>query len=371
MMSVPMRIGVDARLLAYQGAGIATYTRSLLRALAAVDDEDRFVVLRSRRDRRPVGEAPNLQHRTLFTPPHFRFEQFFLPLELLPAGLDLLHCPDFIPPFRYRRPAVITVHDLGFRHYPEALTEESRRYYGQIDRAVQHAAAIIAVSESTRLDLLERTPARAESIRVVYEAADPAFCPLDRETAQQKAQARLGVPDKFILFVSTVEPRKNLPVLLQALAQPGLDAVRLVIAGRRGWLSDEVFRLIGRLGLAGRVQPLGHTGLEDIVTLYNAADLLVYPSLYEGFGLPVVEAMACGTPVICSNTSSLPEVAGDAARLLPPDDPAAWAEAMARVLGDGMLWAEMRAKGLRQAAHFSWEQAARETLQVYREVLGR
>lgn len=366
-----MRIGIDARLLGYQSAGISTYIRSLVRALARLDGEDDLVVLQSRRGEQAIAEAPNITYRRLWTPPHHRWEQAMLPLELVRAGLDLLHSPDFIPPFRARCHSVITVHDLGFRLYPEAVTDESRRYYGQIDRAVKHARAIIAVSESTRRDLVEQVNAPADRVRVIHEAATEAFRPLSASAAKEQARTKLLIDGDFILFVGTVEPRKNLPTLLHALAAPGLSSVRLVIAGGRGWLSDEVFGLIEELSLAQRVRLLGHVAPEDVVTLYNAADLLVCPSLYEGFGLPVLEAMACGTPVVCSNTSSLPEVAGDAALLVEPRDVAAWAEAIGRALGDGSLRAEMRERGLRRAAAFSWEQAARETLEVYRWAVGQ
>ncbi|MCL5025464.1 MAG: glycosyltransferase family 4 protein, partial [Chloroflexi bacterium] len=338
------------------------------RALAHSGGADELVVLQSRRGEPPIVEVGHVSHRRLWTPPHHRWEQATLPLELLGAGLDLLHSPDFIPPFRARFPTVITVHDLGFRLYPEAVTADSRRYYGQIDRAVQHAAAIIAVSESTRRDLVDRANAPADRIRVIYEAADEAFRPLDRSAAVKGARTKLGVEGSFILFVGTVEPRKNLPTLLRALTAPEVSSVRLVVAGSRGWLSDEVFRLVEKLHLRGRVQFLGHTPPDDVVTLYNAADAVAYPSLYEGFGLPVVEAMACGTPVVCSNTSSLPEVAGDAALLVEPLDVAAWAKAVARVLEDRALRLELREKGLRRAAVLSWKRAARETLEVYREV---
>jgi glycosyltransferase involved in cell wall biosynthesis len=366
-----MRIGIDARLLGYQSAGISTYTRCLVQALAQVDAQDEFVVLRSRSDDQPLVEAPNVAYRHLLTPPHNAWEQIFLPLELSLIELDLLHSPDFIPPFRYSRPSVITVHDLAFRIFPETVTGESHRYYDQIGRAVQHAAAIIAVSESTRRDLVERVGAPAERIRVVYEASDPTCRPMDRAAAMRIAREKLRVADNFILFVGTVEPRKNLVTLLRALTAHELSSVRLIMAGSRGWLSDGVFRVMRELMLSQRVMFLGHVTFQDIVTLYNAADLVVYPSLYEGFGLPVLEAMACGTPVVCSNTSSLPEVAGDAALLVDPRSVDQWVMAIDKVLGDRTLQAEMREKGLRRAAEFSWERAARETLAVYRQAVGR
>ncbi len=369
-----MRIGIDARLVHYQRAGIGQYTLRLAQALAAVDNENSYVILQSRKDRKPLVEQANARRHGLWTPPHHRFEQWTLPAELLPLRLDVLHCPDFIPPFRRTCRAVITVHDVAFLRFPGLLTDESARYYGQIGRAVQSADHIIAVSESTKHDLVTLLGAPEGKITVVYEAAGPFFRPVTDEQTLLAVRARYGIQGNYILFVSTIEPRKNIPVLLHAYARlrdgwqgPG-DLPRLVLAGKKGWLYQNVFAVTEDLGLASSVIFTGAVPVEDLPALYSGALLFVLPSLYEGFGLSVLEAMSCGAPVITSNTSSLPEVAGDAAILVNPQDMVGLTVAMQRLLTDESLPRELSARGLAQAARFSWERAARETLEVYRAV---
>ncbi|MBM3136230.1 MAG: glycosyltransferase family 4 protein, partial [Chloroflexi bacterium] len=315
-----MRIALDARLLYYQQAGIAQYTQRLLTALAEIDHENEYVVLQSRKDRRRLVSAANFRRHPLWTPPHHRLEQLTLPLELAPLRLDVLHSPDFIPPLRRNCRAVITVHDLAFLLFPGLLTTESQRYYGQIRQAVHSAEAIIAVSASTKRDLIAHTAAPAAKITVVYEAAGPAFRPVTDAAALAAVRQKYGLPPGFVLFIGTIEPRKNLPTLLQAWAQTRHSSLvtrhSLVIGGKPGWLYEETIAQARELGTA--VQFIGGVLPEDLPALYSAARLFVLPSVYEGFGLPVLEAMACGTPVVCSNASSLPEVAGDAALLVEP-----------------------------------------------------
>jgi len=366
-----MRIALDARLLYYQQAGIAQYTQRLLTALAEIDHENEYVVLQSRKDRRRLVSAANFRRHPLWTPPHHRLEQLTLPLELAPLRLDVLHSPDFIPPLRRNCRAVITVHDLAFLLFPGLLTAESQRYYGQIRQAVHSAEAIIAVSASTKRDLIAHTAAPAAKITVVYEAAGPAFRPVTDAAALAAVRQKYGLPPGFVLFIGTIEPRKNLPTLLQAWAQTRHSSLvtrhSLVIGGKPGWLYEETIAQARELGTA--VQFIGGVLPEDLPALYSAARLFVLPSVYEGFGLPVLEAMACGTPVVCSNASSLPEVAGDAALLVEPHDVDGLAAALQRALSDEALRRQMIERGLAQAARFSWEKAARETLAVYRAVM--
>lgn len=366
-----MKIGIDARLVHYQRAGIGQYTLRLVQALAAIDSENSYSILQSRKDKSPLAEGPNLQRHSLWTPPHHRYEQWALPLELWPLKLDVLHCPDFIPPFHRSCPAVITVHDLAFLRFPSLMTAESRSYYGQIERAVQSAEHIIAVSESTKSDLVALAGADARKITVVYEAAGPGFQPADAAHIAAVRQ-RYGLQSDYILFVSTIEPRKNIPFLFEAYAQmrstwsgPG-EPPRLVLAGRKGWLYDNIFVILEQLGLSESVVFTGGVPSEDLPALYSGALCFVLPSLYEGFGLPVLEAMSCGAPVITTNVSSLPEVAGDAALLVDPQDMLGLAMAMQRLCQDEALRREMSARGQAQAARFSWERAARETIEIYK-----
>ena len=372
-----LRIAVDARLYDYQQAGIATYTRALLGEMPALAPDVEFVVLRSRRARGRLAVAPNLTERRLLTPPHHRWEQVSLPAETAVIGPHLVHSPDFVPCFRRAWRAVVTVHDLAFLKFPEVMTPESHRYYGQVGRGCRSADLVVVVSNNTARDVVELLQVPAEKIRVIYEAANPLYHPLQDDRAMAALRARHGVRPGYLLFVSTIEPRKNLATVLQALARlhragaERLRGLQLVVVGRPGWLYESTFRLVADLGLDGCVRFLGGATPEDLLLLYNGAAALVYPSLYEGFGLPPLEAMACGTPVLCADVASLPEVVGDAGSLLPPQAVEDWAAAIARVIQDEGLRLTLSQRGLARARQFSWRRAAQQTLAVYREALGQ
>lgn len=368
-----MRIGIDARLNAYRGGGIPEYTRQLLTALAALTDQDEFVALQHHRHAQPLVTAPHVRRATMFTPPHHRLEQWSLPVELLPLRLDVLHCPDFVAPRRRPCAAVVTIHDLGFLRYPEILDAAAQRYYAQVRDSVRHADAVIAVSEATRRDISRLLGLPVERIDRVYEAAAPLFGPQpvapDAYRTINQQPIRAGT---FALFVSTLEPRKNLPTLLRALRicldrRPDVP-YRLVVAGGRGWRDEIIFTTIRDLHLADVVMLLGNVSPEDLCWLYNACVVYANPSLYEGFGLPVLEALACGAPTLVADTSSLPEVAGEAALILPPEDAAAWAEALERIWHAEEERHALARRGPAQAARFSWQQTARETLAIYRRI---
>jgi glycosyltransferase involved in cell wall biosynthesis len=369
-----MRIGIDARLVYYSRAGIGQYILRLVDALARLETgPEEFVLLQSRKDSTRIVDRPNFSHRSLWTPSHHRLEQQFLPLELGRARLDLLHSPDFIPPFRRNFQSVITIHDLAFLLYPHFLTNESARYYGQIDQAVRRTDHIIAVSESTRRDTINLLGVAEQKITVIYEAANPIYRQIELEQAKRFVSQTYKIDEDYVLFVSTIEPRKNLPALLQAfskLRDAHKRPEKLVLAGRRGWLSEEVFDTIERLKLSNDVLLLGRVPSEHLVYLYNAARVLVHPSFYEGFGLPPLEAMNCGVPTVVSNVSALPEVVGDASILIDPNDVDELMVAVLRVLTDEGLRNDLIAKGLKRAEMFSWERSARETLQVYRCIGG-
>jgi glycosyltransferase involved in cell wall biosynthesis len=342
--------------------------------LARLNVGDDYVLLRSRKDRTSLAphETPRFQNVPLWTPPHNRVEQIALSVELARLHFDLLHSPDFIPPWRGNFRRLITVHDLTFLYYPQFLTAESRRYYnGQIERAVRVADHISADSSATKNDLARLLDVPPTKVTVVLLAPDPMYRPLD-EPACTPVLARLQLKRGFILFTSTLEPRKNVTGLLtayRALCDRRPSTPSLVLAGRRGWLFDEIFARIAALKLQDRVRFVENLPNEKLVALYNSASLLVLPSFYEGFGLPVLEAMACGTPVACSDRGSLAEVAGDAALFVNPDDLDGLADAMERVLEDETLRAQLRSRGFANVARFSWVKAARETLSIYRTLL--
>ena len=277
---------------------------------------------------------------------------------------DVLFVPAHVLPLVHPRRSVVTVHDLGYLYYPGAHRPFDRWYLHWSTRYhVRAARHLIADSQATRDDLIRHYRAAPERVTVVTPGCDEIFRPVTDANRLAQVKGRYNIRGDYLLHVGTLQPRKNVERLLGAFAR--LDGgLQLVLAGKRGWLYDRIFRQVEELGLGDRVLFTGHVPQADLPSLMSGARLLAMPSLYEGFGLPVVEAMACGTPVVCSNASSLPEVAGDAALLVDPLDVEAWAEAMRRVLEDQRLRAELIARGLQQARQFSWGQCARQVLTI-------
>lgn len=367
-----MRIGIDARLLHYTKGGISQYTMRLLEGLADLHPPEEVLVLRSRLDKPESLPPMPFPSVAMWTPPHNRFEQTALRLEIGRLSLDLLHSPDFIPPLRRRFRSVVTVHDLSFLLYPHMLTRESAHYYGQIDQGVRSANRIIAVSESTKRDVTRLLGVPEERVTVIHEAINRSFRQMQDRAAVDAVRRRYGLPEGFILHVGTIEPRKNLPNLFRAirvLADQHKPDVVLAVCGEWGWLYDEALQVLEKLRLKQMVRFLGHVPITDLVPLFNAANVLAYPSYYEGFGLPPLEAMACGTPVVASDTSSMPEVIGDAGLLASPDDYEALAVNLWRILSDGELRGTLVRRGLQRAATFTVERMAESTLGLYRAVL--
>ena len=362
-------IGIDARLTYYHGGGISTYIRRLVPALESLDRQNRYTVLHSRKTAETLVDR--FGYARLWTPSHHRLEKYALSIELARHNLDILHSPDFIPPLRGARRHIITVHDLNFLHYPQFLTEESRRYYNnQIERAVRQADHILADSEATRNDLVTMLQVPSSKITVHMLGVDESFRPLDPETLTAHRQ-QLELPETFLLFVGTFEPRKNIIGLLEAyqlLLDQMPDAPPLVLAGFRGWLFDETMQRIEQMNLSKRIIWRENIPQALLPSLYNLATALVTPSFYEGFGFPALEAMACGTVPIVSNRSSLPEVVGDVGLQVDPENTTALAAAVQKALTDTVWLKSQRVAGLKRAAMFTWENTAKIVLSVYNAI---
>jgi len=347
----------------YSPGGIGRYIRGLISGFEAAGLG--VTVARARKD-------PTLAGPALFTPPHHPLDPWVVGLEFIRLRPALVHSPDFIPPWTGRFRRVITVHDLAFLRWPGILTPDAARYYRQVFRAVQVADRVIAVSNRTAADLVELAGADPRKVRVVYEAAAPDFRPLNLEIVGTWLR-RLGLEPGYLLYVGTIEPRKDLVTLARGyqllLDRYGDKAPPLVIAGGRGWLWEESVQARAAVGPGSKARWLGPAAPEEMVDLYNGAAALVLPSLYEGFGLVVVEAMACGVPVVCSDGGALPEVVGDAALMFPVGEAGALADALARILFDRDLARRLGEAGRVRAAQFSWVEAARRTYKIYEEVL--
>ncbi|MGQ9491521.1 MAG: glycosyltransferase family 4 protein [Anaerolineae bacterium] len=286
---------------------------------------------------------------------------------------DVLFVPAHVIPLIHPRGSVVTVHDLGYLHYPELHRTWDRRYLDWSTRwSARQVAAVLVDSAATGRDLTQAYGIAPDKIRVVYLGRDERLARVDDPGQVAAVRAHYGLGQRYLLYVGTLQPRKNLRRVIEAFARlagrPELTDVQLVLAGKKGWLYDALFEQVGRLGLGRRILFTGYVPDEHLAALLSGAIAFVYPSLYEGFGIPVLEAGACGVPVITSNTSSLPEVAGDAAILVDPHDVDAIAEAMYRVLTDEALRAELARRGLENVKRFSWEKCARETLAVLEQV---
>ena len=350
-----MRIALDTQSTLGRKTGIGLYTANLLRALRRVAPQHEYLEL-------AWGGTEELR-----TDRRLYWQQVGLPRRARAAGAELLHVTGFDAPLWHPCPVVLTVHDLIGLLYPQNLPPVARLYWSRwLPHSVRWATRIIADSEHTRRDLVRHLGIAPERIAVAYLGVDAAFHPLEDGPALEAVRARHELPEANLLYVGTLEPRKGLDTLLSAYHLLVADFPHhLVIAGKKGWYTEALYRQVQELGLSQRVHFAGYVPDEELPALYNLANAFVFPSRYEGFGLPVLEAMACGVPVVCSQAASLPEVVGDAGVLVPVDDPAALAGALRRVLADRGLAGELRARGLERARRFSWEETARRTVEVY------
>ncbi|MGA9347412.1 MAG: glycosyltransferase family 1 protein [Anaerolineae bacterium] len=384
MSHKPIHIGLNAHLLSltetYRGAGINWYISNLLTHLPRVDRDNRYTAFLGDRRFTSSGLALKLSRLPTSRPVvRIFWEQVVQPFALQKERVDLLHALAFVAPLLSPCPSVVTIYDLSFLLYPESFKRSKRFYLGLFTRlSVRRARRIIAISKSTKRDVVRLLGVSPEKVEVIYCGIDEAFRPLAEDQVAAFRSER-GLPERFVLFVGTIEPRKNVTRLIEAFADlRSFDAaqdrfaicdLQLVIGGAKGWFYEDAFARVEELGLEGEVMFPGYIPVSELPLWYNAAELFVYPSLYEGFGLPPLEAMACGTPVVTANTASLPEVVGEAGLTVDPLDVEALAEAMRRALNDETLRQEMRERGLQRAKGFSWTKTAQETVQVYRRAM--
>jgi glycosyltransferase involved in cell wall biosynthesis len=373
-----MRVAINCQILTVNRLGVSRYLTTLLQALSATDGESEYVLLANSRIRDLLPDRPNFEVvATSFpirsTRSRILWEQVFLPMELRRQRADLVHFPDQSLPLLpvLPCPSVVTVHDLTTYRYTEAYTRGKVLYKKLTTRAaIRQASRIIADSQSTRQDILELFGV-SERVRVIYPGLDGQFLPVRDRSRLERTRTALGLPERYILHVGSIDPRKNLISLFKALAilrDDGLQ-VKLVVAGSREYNYRPIFDKVRALRLGDQVLFLDFVPDAELVDVYNLAQLFVFPSIHEGFGYPPLEAMACGTPVIVSNSSSLPEIVGDAALQVDPFNAAEIATAIRLLLSDSALREQLASRGKQRAAFFTWERTTRETLKVYEEVV--
>jgi glycosyltransferase involved in cell wall biosynthesis len=368
-----VRIAIDATSVPRQRAGAGTYIYNLVQALAQVDRDNTYFVFA----KPETFDARDLERDGFRLVPvrlpsrlaRMLWEQATLPVHLRRLNVDVLHSPHYTTPLApgpWRR--VVTFHDVTFFLLPGRYPVLRRLYFQGASRAgARLADLVIAVSETVKSDLVRHLSLPAETVRVVPLAPGAGFRPLDDSARMEAVRERYGLPLRFILNVGTLEPGKNQATLVRAfhrLKAQGLEQ-GLVIAGQRGWMYEKLFRLVDDLGLREDLRFVGYLPDDDLAAVYSMADLFVFPSLYEGFGLPPLEAMACGLPVVASSAPALAEVLDGAALLVDARDVSALADASARALRDRRLRSRLRRQGLERASQFSWQRTARGTVAAY------
>jgi glycosyltransferase involved in cell wall biosynthesis len=373
-----LKIGIDYTAALKQSGGIGRYTRGLITSLAQLDHQNHYTLLATAdaplSDLQAFQTYSNFTHQTYPLPERWltiAWHRFYLPMpvEWFAGQLDLFHSPNFILPPTQGAKTLLTVHDLSFIRHPQGAVASLRNWLNQVvPRSLARADHILADSESTKKDLTEIFNINPEDITVVGAGVEERFQPVTAAASLAAVQQRYHLPpsEKFVLGLGTLEPRKNFTGLIAAFSQsPVRETHHLVIAGGKGWLYDDIFTAARTSPATDRIHLIGFVADADLPALYSLADIFAYPSHYEGFGIPVIEAMACGVPVVCANNSCLPEVAGQSAVQVMATDTVALAEALNRLATDSMLREQAIREGFRQASKFNWHAAAERLLNVY------
>jgi|CXWL01.1.fsa_nt_gi glycosyltransferase involved in cell wall biosynthesis len=370
---MPFTIGIDARKA--HDFGIGTYIRGLVRALAAVDQENRYLLFVGTAAATAFADLPaNFSLVIERAPVYSLREQFALSWQLFRRRLDLYHATHYVLPALVPCPAVVTIHDIIHLLYPEFLPNRLAFLYAQrmIGSSLQRGRKIIAVSENTRADLASYFKMDGKKIQVIYNGVDTIFRQRLDPDARDRVLAELGIRPPYLLFLGNPKPHKNLDRVLAAYAQARRQqaiAEPLICVGDKGGAEGRIRQQAEALGIADHVQLVGHVPDAALPAIYQGATLFLYPTLYEGFGLPVVEAMASGTPVITANTSALREIAEGYAQLVNPLDVDQMAEAINRCLADAPFRANLAERGRMRESDFRWERTARKTLALYLSVI--
>ena len=400
-----MRIGIDYTSAAHQGAGIGRLTRNVVGALSQIDRENQYTLLIQGRDLPPdlvylpgqvhpadractpsvdrqklrnaasgIQNANFGERRTWISEKWWTriWHRLHLPfrVEWIVGQVDLFHGPDFtLAPVQASTKTIVTVHDLSYLRLPFCFKPALLEYLvTNVPRAVGRADWVLADSKSTRQDIIELLKVPGDRVSVLYPGVEPRFRPIADVEARARVRAKYGLPERFILSVGTIQPRKNYERLVQAFSRLQIPDLWLVIVGGKGWLYTKLFQQVKELNVQDRVVFAGYVDDIDLPLVYNLAEVFVFPSLYEGFGIPPLEAMSCGIPVIAADNSSLPEAVGDAGLLVDAQDVQALADALAQVIDNPALGQALIDRGLEWAKRFTWQRAAQTLLSVYERV---
>ncbi len=375
-----MKIGIDYTAALKQGGGIGRYTRGLITTLAQLDQNNDYTLIFTpdapRAGLQLFQQHINFSHKTYPLAERWMtigWHRLYLPFpaEWFSGPLELFHSPNFILPPTRQAKTLLTVHDLSFIRHPQGAVDKLRRWLEKVvPRSLNRADHVLADSESTKQDLLDIYKLPLEKITVVGAGVEARFQPISEAMILEAVRQRYHLPplEKFVLGVGTLEPRKNFTGLIKAFEQsPVHETHHLVIAGGKGWLYDDIFAAAETSPVAERIHLIGFVADDDLPALYTLADIFAFPSHYEGFGIPVIEAMACGVPVVCANNSSLPEVAGQAALQVVATDSMALADTLQRLAVDIPLRQKSISQGFLQAKKFNWPAAAQRLLNVYQQ----
>lgn len=371
-----MRIALDATALPGKPGGAGYYIINLVRSLLDIETRHEFIVLTHASDRHLFKLLPEEEKFLIDVPDLSRggrliWEQFALPQLLKRLRIDLLHSPHYTMPLWTTIPVVVTYHDMTFFLYPGYHTLVKRFFFPfMIRQSAHHSSALIAVSESTRQDAIRLLGISPKNITTTLLGYDSSFAPIEDQIYLEQVRHKYHLPARFIFNVGTIEPRKNQLALLNAfdvLAETDPN-IALVLVGGAGWYYNQLSQQMIKSPNRDRIYLIGYVDRADMPALYNLAEVFVYPSIYEGFGLPLVEALACGRPIITSNISALPEIVGDAGLLVSPNDQNQLSQAIRKLLEDKDLATEIRQKALIRAKEFSWHKTAEQTLEIYERV---
>lgn len=370
-----MRIAINTLSLNRTKAGMGNYIFNLINSLASIDKKNEYYVFVSDKNKQffdirqknfriiNAGKAVTKNFRRLM------WEQLSLPKYIKKHKIDVLHSPGFVIPFLSKAKNILTIADMTFISHPKVHTLVKRFYFGLfMPPSIRKTDKILSISKSTKKDISDMLNINAGKIEVTHLSYGKEFKILDKKNAKGFLSDNYSIDYPFILFVGMIEPRKNLKRVLKAFSQLKKQETipqKLVIVGKKGWMYKGIFKTVKRLGLEKEIIFTGYVPDNDLVKFYNSADVLVYPCLYEGFGIPILEAMACECPVITSNVSSMPEVAGDAALFVNPIKTDEIASAMKKVITNKKLQKKLREKGKLQCSKFSWKKTAEKTLLIY------